>query len=79
MGDVGGRAQVVEGDPVEQLLLTVGAEGVPLTLGRRVREDEAGRDVVHRDAPRAELVRQLAGEPDLAGLRRRVRLDARLD
>ena len=49
---------------------------LPLPLGRRVGAHEAGRDVVDRDAPRAELMRQLPGEADLRGLGRRVGLDA---
>ena len=47
----------------------------PLPLGRRVGQDEAGRDAVDRDTERPQFVRHLPGEPDLAGLGAGVRLD----
>src|SRR5260370_31144640 len=51
---------------------------VPLPLGGRVGKDEAGGDEVGGDHERAEFVRHLPGEADLAGCRAGVGLDARL-
>ena len=63
------------GDARDELALAFLAVALPLPLGRRVGQDEAGGDAVHRDAERPELVRHLPGEPDLAGLRAGVGLD----
>ena len=71
------RAEALERDPLDERPLALGAVRLPLALGRRVGADESRRDVVHRNAPRAELVRELPGEPDLRRLRGGVRLDAR--
>ena len=75
-GDVVGRAEALERDAIDQRALPVLAVRLPLPLGRRVRAHEAGRDVVDGDAPRPELVGELAREADLRRLRRRVGLDA---
>lgn len=76
MGDVVGRAQALEGDAFDQGRLAFGAVGLPLALSGGVGADEAGGDVVDRDAPGAELVGELAGEADLGGLGGGVGLDA---
>src|SRR5262249_21637757 len=49
---------------------------VPLTLSGRVGAHEPRRDTVDRDAERTQLVRELAREPDLAGLGAGIGLDA---
>ena len=64
------------GDALHQLGLALLAVALPLPLGRRVGQDEPGSDAVDRDAERAELVRHLPGEADLAGLGAGVGLDA---
>src|SRR5215475_2902337 len=74
--DVLGLAEPPHRDAGHQLGLALGAVAVPLDLGGRVGQDEPGRDAVHRDAERAELGGQLAGQPDLAGLGAGVRLDS---
>src|SRR5215469_15257970 len=76
VGDVRGLPEPPRGDARHQFPLARLAVAGPLPLGRRVGQDEAGRYAVDRDAERPELVRHLAGEPDLAGLGAGVRLDS---
>jgi len=78
VGDVGGLTEPAGGDPGDQRPLPVRAVAVPLGLRGRVGQHEAGRDAVHGNPVRAELVRHLPGEAELAGLGGGVGLDARL-
>src|SRR6266550_1179724 len=73
--DVLGLAEATCRDLSENGALPLLPVALPLTDARRVGEHEAGRDAVHGDAERAELVRGLAREADLARLGTRVRLD----
>src|SRR5689334_25117682 len=75
--DVLGCTESLERDPLDQRALAFLAVRLPLTLGRRIRAHESRRDVVDRDVPRPELVRELARQPDLRRLRRSVRLNSR--
>src|SRR5581483_1139590 len=64
-------------DRLEQPLLSLFPVALELRDRRRVREDEARRDRVHRDPERAELVGGLPREPELPCLGARVCLDSR--
>src|SRR6201999_1165952 len=75
--DVLRRAKPAKGYSLPELALAFLAVALPLLLRRGVGEHEAGGDAVHRDAVLAKLVGHLPGEPDLPGLRARVRLDTR--
>src|ERR1043165_7825290 len=77
VGDVFRSAEPFQRDVLNELALAFGPVRLPLLLGRRVRAHEARRDVVDRNSPRTELVRELPREPDLRRLGGRVRLDAR--
>src|SRR6266576_3356049 len=74
--DVLGLAQAARRDVPENRPLPLLPVALPLTDARRVGEHEAGRDGVHGDAERPELVRGLAREADLARLGACVRLDS---
>ena len=76
VGDVVGRAEPLQRDAIDERALALLAVRLPLPLGRRVGAHEARRDVVDGDAPRPELVGELAREADLRRLGRRVGLDA---
>ena len=57
--DVFRRAKPLERDAFHELALPFFTVGLPLPLGGRIRADEARRDVVDRNSPRPELVREL--------------------
>src|SRR3954451_24510526 len=76
VGDVLRPAEPPERDPLQERALPLLSVGVPLRDRRRDREDEPRRDRVDRNAERAELVRRLAREPELAVLGAGVGLDA---
>src|ERR1700761_2037222 len=77
VGDVLCRAEPAQGDALHELALAFLTVALPLLFRCGVGEHETRRDAVHRDAVPAEFVGHLPGEADLAGLRARVRLDAR--
>src|SRR5256714_14275392 len=68
-------AEAPRRDVPEDRALSLLPVALPLTDARRVREHEAGRDAVHGDTERPELVCGLPREADLPRLRARVRLD----
>src|SRR6266404_2862985 len=76
MGYVGSAAEAAQPQALDQSLLALLAVGFPLLLGRRVGAHDARGDVVDGDAERAELVGELARQPDLRRLRRGIDLDA---
>ena len=77
MRDVIGLAEALERDGLHQILLYLGAVGIPLALGVGVRQHKPRCDIVDRDVVRPELVAELARQVDLTGLGRGVCLDAR--
>src|SRR3954464_5753352 len=74
--DVLGLAETPRGDVAEHRALPRLAVALPLADARRVREGDPGRDAVHRYPERAELVRGLPREANLARLRARIGLDS---
>ena len=74
--DIVGRAEPFHRDILNQPLLALLPHRFPLTLGGRIGADEARRDVVDRDVPRSEFVRELTRQADLPGLGARVSLNA---
>jgi hypothetical protein len=75
VGNVCGLAETACRDPGHQFPLPVGAITIPLGLRGRVGQDEAGGDAVNGDAERAQFVRHLPGEAQLARLGAGVGLD----
>lgn len=74
--DILGRAQSLQGDVLQKLSLSLGAHRLVLPLRRRVREHEAGSDIVDRDVPGAEFVGELSRQAYLAGLGAGIGLNA---
>jgi hypothetical protein len=74
--DVPGLAEPAHRDALHERALAGLAAALPLPLGVGLAAHEAGRHGVDGDAVLAELMRELAHEAELRGLRRRAALDA---